>query len=275
MKSTATASPSPAHPIIALREHASALEAAITVCLAEATPQAVHKIRTETRRIEALLDLLRLQKGLPSYRQKAVKLLRQLKKLRRAAGRVRDLDVQQKLIEDHEPDYNNKAQREAHKLGQSREQERKRAARKLLKQLAKRQLKIAVRLEAVLKALKPAEDLQLNPTDLLQQVDQHFRGLHALIIRNPSDEHLHSIRKAAKLARYQAELAAGSTTAKRTAKAYKSLQEAGGHWHDWHQLSAIAADELGDKHPATAAFTRFRNRDLGKYRELLEKTREV
>ena len=46
-----------ARPVQALQDHASALEAAITLALVEATPKAVHKLRTESRRIEAVLGL--------------------------------------------------------------------------------------------------------------------------------------------------------------------------------------------------------------------------
>lgn len=263
-----------AYPVRALGEHAIELEAAILVCMADTTPHAVHKLRTESRRIEAQLDLLHNLKGVPPYRTKAAKVMRQLEKLRKAAGVVRDLDVQQKLIEDHLPNDSIAAREDRDELQKICRKARKRAARELQELLANRRKKITKRLEKLLSALEPAEDLRVQPAELLRLAESKFRGTHALIIRNPSDEHLHGIRKAAKLARYQAELAPGSPQAKLFAKRYKSLQEAGGHWHDWLDLAAVASEELGDHHATAAHYRDLRERELAAYRKLLEETRK-
>ncbi len=87
-------------PVQVLREHITALEAAISVCLATPDGKPVHKLRTETRRAEALLLLLALVPGLPEHRNEAATLLRSLARLRRAAGEVRDLDVHRKMLEE-------------------------------------------------------------------------------------------------------------------------------------------------------------------------------
>ena len=92
-----------AHPIRTLREHVTALEAAITLCLADPAPKPVHRLRTSTRRIEAQLMLLELLPALPLHHKTAGKARRLLKKLRRAAGQVRDLDVQNDLIATETP----------------------------------------------------------------------------------------------------------------------------------------------------------------------------
>jgi len=257
-----------AYPVQSLREHATALEAAITVSLAGSTAKAIHTLRTESYRIEALLGLLTNLKDLPPFRGKAAKAVRQLRKLRRAAGRVRDLDVALRLIAAPMPEA--LSQRDSDELQQTRARLRKRAARKLLKVLAKRQEKISARLESLLAALEPAAGVRISPAELLGLVDRGFSGIHALIIRHPSDEHLHSIRKAAKLARYQAELAPRSLAAKRAAKFYRSIQEAGGRWHDWLELAAAACDELGEDHPIAVHFGELRDRHLDVYRERLE-----
>jgi len=261
------------HPVSSLREHIIALEAAIIVCLGEPTPHAVHKLRTESRRIEAHLDLLRRLKGLPPFRSKAAKALRQLDRLRRAAGRVRDLDVQQRLIDDHLPDDSIQSRKDRDDLHQVNAKLRKRATRKLLKLLHKRQQKISRRLEALLKTFKPVEALKLLPTDLLALADKDFHNTHAVQMHNPSDEHLHGIRQAAKLARYQLELAPESAQAKRAAKRYQSLQEAGGHWHDWLALADVATHELGDDHPTATHYSELRDRHLSGYRSQLESFR--
>ena len=267
-------------PVRTLREHATALEAAITVCLAKPKESAVHKVRTETRRIEAQLELLDLLKGFPPYRPEARKLQRQLKKRRRAAGQVRDLDIAGKLIKDEaEKTASEKATNAhdaEHSLRRFRKQCRKvrrRGARKLLKLLTKRQTKISAALEALLKVLQPAEARKLTAAELLALLERHFGATHALMIRNPSTEHLHSIRKAAKLARYMAENAPDSAAAVRTAQRFEAVQEAGGEWHDWLQLADAAAAELGEDDATAAAFAATRDHRLLAYRKLLDTVR--
>lgn len=272
-----------ASPVRTLREHVLALEGAMALCLDKPRPKAVHKVRTEARRIEAQLELLGLLKRLPSYRSEMGRALRLLKKIRRAAGRVRDLDVQRKLLKNHAAEDEKQPKRhsdarlhelaELAELRQIRKQRRKRAARKLLKLLNKRQAKLAAAFDALLTALEPAQDLQLPAAELLRLVDQHFRGTHALIIRHPSSEHLHSIRKAARVARYQAELAANSASATRSAQRYEALQVAGGQWHDTLALAADAATELGDNHSTAVSFSQLRDQYLADYRALLERVR--
>ena len=69
-------------------------------------------------------------------------------------------------------------------------------------------------------------------------------------------DHLHSLRKNAKLARYIAENAPKSAkTPRRLAASFESVQEAGGHWHDWLVLAEIAAGKVGPTSPLTKAFT--------------------
>ena len=269
MRHTASSTVQPVH---VLREHATALEAAVTVALADATPKAVHKLHTESRRIEALLDVLTRIKELPPFRRKAAKLLRELKKLRRAAGHVRDLDVQQELLKDNLPSSGSTKSRKG--MQRSRAGQRKHAIRELHDLLTERQRKIAHRIEAVLKALEPAEALILSARDLLELVRSGFESTHALVINHPSSEHLHSIRKAAKLSRYQAELAPGSAAARRIAKSYESLQESGGSWHDWLNLAGLAINELGDGHPTAMHFVQLRDRHLDAFRNQIDAMRD-
>ena len=80
-------------PVRILRDHVTALEAALSVCLADPNLRAVHRLRTGTRRLEAQLLLLDLIPSVPEHRAASTALRRELRRLRRAAGEVRDLDV--------------------------------------------------------------------------------------------------------------------------------------------------------------------------------------
>ncbi len=72
--------------------------------MAEPNARPVHQLRTMTRRIEGQLALLALLSGVPDYGKPADKARRLLKRLRRSAGEVRDIDVQIDLIESIVPD---------------------------------------------------------------------------------------------------------------------------------------------------------------------------
>src|SRR5580658_3292585 len=91
-----------AAPVEQLREQARRLEAALSVGVATPTTKAVHNLRSSTRRVEAQLELLATIKGLPPYKAAAKKVHRRLEKLRRVAGKVRDCDVQDKLLKDED-----------------------------------------------------------------------------------------------------------------------------------------------------------------------------
>ena len=84
-------------PVETLRDHATALEAALAVCLGDSKPKSVHKLHTEAQLL--LLDQMHV---LLPFRKEAAKVQKHLKKLRHVAGRVRDLDVQRKLLENEE-----------------------------------------------------------------------------------------------------------------------------------------------------------------------------
>ena len=90
-----------AYPVQVLREHIIALEAALSVCLAEPAHKPVHRLRTETRRVEAQLTLLGLLPGMPEHEEHATALRKELRRLRRAAGEVRDMDVLRRLLEQY------------------------------------------------------------------------------------------------------------------------------------------------------------------------------
>ena len=262
-----------AHPIRTLREHVTALEAAITLCLAEPTAKPVHRLRTSTRRIEAQLMLFELLPALPPHDKAACKARRLLKKLRRAAGKVRDLDVQGDLIAAETPDDAPRSiQKKSLQLRGALEEQRAQAARQLVKTLQQHQAKLALTLESLLSTLAPSEPLTIAPTQLSTIIQSWFsQNSPAEPTSNPDDpEHLHSIRKTAKLARYLAENAPKSArTPRKLARTFESIQEAGGEWHDWLILSTIAGNELGKSSPLTESFTNKCHSALAAYRRRL------
>ena len=252
-----------AHPITALRDTVTSLEASILVCLAAPKKEAVHRLRTLTRRIEAQLELLALLPGLPRHEQQARNTSRLLKKLRHAAGQVRDIDVQRDLIRDEAastncaPPAERDLRQQARNLRSTLKHKRDEAEADLLRLLHKQRTQLPLAFEELLNTLAPAESLTLTEPQLTALVrdvyTNHREPQPAAIPRTTAA--LHEIRKRANLARYLAESAPESAkAARRLAARFGSLQQAGGKWHDWLILTDIATHEFGDSAPLPQRF---------------------
>jgi CHAD domain-containing protein len=250
-----------AHPIGALRELVTSLKAAITLTLAKPKPKPAHQLRTISRRIEAQLELLSLLPDLPEHAKPAKKSRKLLGKLRRAAGHVRDLDVQRDLTESKS--------KEARHLRRVFKRQRKREADRLLHTIQKHQPKLTLALEALLKALASAESFTLSAPRLVQLTLDWYT--HNIPATAEDSDQLHTIRKSAKLARYMAESAIGlSQSTRKLAQTFESLQQSGGEWHDWFTLADIARRELGKSSPLSQSFAQRREQFLTAYRQHLE-----
>jgi CHAD domain-containing protein len=244
--------PQSVHPIQTLRQAVNALEAAILLCLVKPGKAAVHRLRTSTRRIEAQLELLTLLPQLPQHGKQARRAGRWLKRLRRAAGMVRDLDVQRELIQSEasaKPTHarpGRGTRKQSRALRRDLKHQREDAAGALLELLHKRQALFAVTFESLLDALAPATSFALTQAQLITLIRRWFRQA-ASAASDPHDpEQLHELRKRAKLARYLAESAPeAATAAQRMATRFGTLQQAGGSWHDWDMLARTASAQLG------------------------------
>lgn len=269
------ASSTSAHPIQILREYVTAFEAAITLCLADPKTKPVHRLRTMTRRIEAQLALLDLLPGIPDHTKLARKTKRILKKVRRAAGEVRDLDVQMDLIQSiakEKPTL--KITKEADRLHSRLEEDRKESAAKLLHLLQQQRSDLAPLLEDLLNSLKPADHLSLGSSQLTNLAKSWFHNNLPPTRDRETDnpDHLHSMRKVAKLTRYLAENAPKEArTTRRLAQSFEDLQQSGGEWHDWLVLAEIGKKKLGSSSALTLEFSDRSNIALAAYKQHLRK----
>jgi CHAD domain-containing protein len=268
------ASTTSAHPIRSLREQVTALEAAITLCLADPKEKPVHKLRTTTRRIEAQLAMLEVMPKVPDHGKAAREAKRMLKKVRRAAGEVRDIDVQLDLIKSIvQEDAPRSTKSAAGKLSKELEADREDSSRKLIKLLGRRQSYLARTLEKILNVLEPIEGLSLSATGLASLTQRWFADHTPPEPRQRADDpdYLHSIRKVAKLTRYIAENAPKQAKRPRSlVESFESLQQSGGEWHDWLVLSEIAEDRFGKSSPLTKALSERSHTALGAYRRHLQ-----
>jgi|HubBroStandDraft_5_1064220.scaffolds.fasta_scaffold04507_2 CHAD domain-containing protein len=266
-----------ANPVEQLREQAKRLQAALSVGVASPTAKAVHALRSSTRRVEAQLELLTTLEGLPPYRPIAQKVLRRLEKLRRVAGRVRDCDVQDKLLKDEDHAMSSAVeapsdiQSTQEKLRKRVGKDRQRNESKLIAAIERQLPKLARNTEELLAALKPATELEVPVDELLATIEHNMERM--LRSDEKGEEHLHDVRKAAKRARYQCESIPGPQAAS-MAKRLEDLQDAGGAWHDLLDLATASHDEFGAEHPLSRVLEQLRDERLESYLADLENFRK-
>jgi CHAD domain-containing protein len=294
---TAPTSPSTVvHPVATLHEQIMRLEAAIVVCRVRPKKVPVHTLRKATRYVEAQLALLELLPHLPTHAKEANKVRKRLKSVRRAAGIVRDVDVQRTLVKDDAPNRptktgekidppNEQMHRDARALAKELKLRRKQEAAKLTSVLRVEEKRLAKRLTKLEEALEDATRHPIPADRLAASIERWFQahtprsstnggsGKHAphVLDEDALDEGaLHALRKASKLCRYMAEgLPADLPAAKQLASRFEEIQEAGGKWHDWLLLHGIAAKHHGKGATLTDRYSEHRDAALASYRTRL------
>jgi CHAD domain-containing protein len=276
-------------PIATLRDQIMRLEAAIVVCRVRPKKDPVHTLRKATRYVEAQLALLELVPHLPAHAKQADKVRKRLKSVRKAAGTVRDFDVQRALVKDDAPNKSatktdspdDQMHRDAKALAKELKLQRDQETAKLTSVLRVEEKRLAKRLTKLEEALEPAA-LHTIPADrLAASIERWFRAntphppangrpgkqtgrkheVHAM-----DEDALHALRKASKLCRYMAEgLPADLPEAKRLASRFEAIQEAGGKWHDWLLLQKIAAKHHGNGAALADRYTQHRDAALASY----------
>lgn len=195
--------------------------------------EAVHGFRTAARRLQTLLEQL-----VADNNRKNKKLLKMLNRIRKSAGKVRDIDAQLEALRSlkvpQEP-------RRKTRLVQNLIELRARYERKLHKLMKKQDIReLSKRLQRAEKSV--SFDSSLDPLSVGRQM------LNSISIpQGPIDEEtLHRYRLVVKRARYAAEFAPKSAESTRFLADLKRLQDSLGSWHDWLTLTQTAAERLGD-----------------------------
>jgi CHAD domain-containing protein len=242
--------------------------AAAARCVHDADSGAVHRVRTSSRRLQAMLEAMLREAPAMVVRQveePARAMLRPLKQIRRAAGPVRDLDVHRKLLENwlregepkpedgsESPAQDNDAdvlRAQAEKLDTWLKGERKHLAHGMQKQVGKRlqglqQLRST--LWTAIAQIPPGTQGASREADAVA-LEDFVRAADAMPLLDA--QNLHDFRKATKKARYVAESGAQRQSCSGVAKALKSIQDAIGEWHDWLCLAEEAKTALGQDAP--------------------------
>ena len=193
------------------------------------TPDQVHGFRTTARRIEALLTAVL---GRPGKNEK--KLLKQLERVRRRAGRVRDLDVQIGNLQ--ELQLGREGQCKLRVL-QHLKAGRRKAIKKLLSELDERTVsRIHKRLlrtgQKVSKARGAKSKVGTTTPKGPNVISLTAKRMQKLQSKLPlSEKTLHEYRLRCKRLRYTLELSSDPEAA-RLIEHLKSIQNAVGKWHD-------------------------------------------
>jgi CHAD domain-containing protein len=213
-------------PVITLLRQSLILKSAIADCLEDPKPKPVHQLRGATRRLEATLELLTASADVPALQHKSIPFRQLLRKIRRAAGQVRDIDVHLETLRSYKQD------RGAIRLEEELAAARKAAAAKLHKGLLKNHRKVERALETLELALKPAVDLKLDGAKLAS-IARTWLAATVHDLDPQQDEELHSLRKACKTARYMAEIGRDDArVAANLARRLEVVQQTTGVWHD-------------------------------------------
>jgi CHAD domain-containing protein len=200
---------------------------------AKLRPQNVHGFRTGTRRLQILLIELAPH---PDRRDK--KLLKSLGRIRRRAGKLRDLDVQLTALRSFKsPREPRRKTQLVNQLIEMRDRQEKKL-RKMLDKATLRDLR---------KQLKRAarsfhSDQCRDPLSVARNMLGSMTGTAA-----PVDAAvLHQYRICTKRARYAAEFATPSPESQQFIAGIKRVQDALGDWHDWLTLTENARKHLGE-----------------------------
>jgi len=233
----------------------------VTKLVRKPAPESVHKFRTNSRRVEALLS----EVVVGSHRNDE-KLLRLLARLRKKAGRVRDLDVQIASLRSLKvPSGNGHKAQFMDALVEERAQREKKLARAFDRETAdeiRRRLKRAATRKAI-----PADTEPLALA--LAKLAQLGRDYVPL-----TEKTLHQYRIIGKRARYIAELSDNEPEAGRVIERLKHMQDAIGDWHDWLKLTQKAERLLGDVRDS-ALVAMLRNVTQAKFRQSLDAVAEI
>jgi len=223
----------------ALRELGKAIES----LNGKTAPQDVHKLRTASRRVEAIAGVLEAADG-----KKSRRLVKSIEPVRKAAGGVRDMDVlladARKLARycDGESLNHLVAHLEAARLQNAGELQhalhhRRKAVLEDLKECSRFVASVPKHAQSSSRsgaqASRAQEEIHSSAANVMRELGD-WKPLDA--------DNLHEFRLKVKHLRYTLQLDAQANAS--LVEALGDVQRRIGDWHDWHQLEEIAREVL-------------------------------
>jgi CHAD domain-containing protein len=219
----------------------------------EPSPEDVHGLRTRIRRIEAVMQALKLDGT-----REGKRLLKSVASIRKRAGQVRDMDVLTSFASTLDSDSNECHVQLLEHLGV----QRFRAAHKLHGTIADEQKDARTRLKGYSTFI--TKSFRRSKVELSQR--EWSADAMAVALRLSSElaewpplrrNNLHPFRLKVKELRYTLQMANGRDSV--LVSTLGEVKDAIGEWHDWTELAAIATETL-DHRPACDLIRQIRSR---------------
>lgn len=199
----------------------------------EPRPDKVHSLRTQTRRLEATLATLTHGQD-----ASAQKLLKAVTPVRKAAGKVRDLDVHiENVVALRDQDHGDGVIRLVEHLAELRAKK----VDRLQTEVARRSSKARRGLKRCSKGIERAIDAKSSAAETdaarLQILTAELEHWPRLTSKN-----LHAFRIRVKELQYMLQLTPETT--KNQLQPLAKVKDSAGEWHDWVELQGIAQEVL-------------------------------
>ena len=207
-------------------------------------PETIHDARVGSRRLQQILRVL-FPKPAP---KQCRKLIRMLRKVRRALGDCRNHDVMGELIREKIAAAGNPVVRDAWDQLKVRVQERqKRELTRAREELSQCDIVDFVnRARRLLGSAQWSKEIEPTLTKGITRALEEWTQAVDATKESQTPEQIHALRIAGKRLRYRVEMLAelGDGSAKTRTKTLKTLQDQLGQWHDHHVLVRLAAKFL-------------------------------
>ena len=208
-------------------------------------PDPIHDTRVWSRRLQQIFSFL-----FPKPRNgKAKKLTRTLRRVRRALGTCRNLDVSLELIQHRIETASSSAERDG--WGYIRDFAQEKRAAEILrarKELGRYDIvAFVIRTQALLELAEFGKDVEENLKQSIAGAVQDWTEALNTAKDQEDRETLHTLRIAGKRLRYRMELLAelGETSARSKIKSLRALQDQLGDWHDCYVMLQLVAEFIG------------------------------
>lgn len=213
------------------------------------SPEEVHQLRTTIRRFETLVAAAGKKRG-------SAKLLKPLARLRRRAGKVRDLDVQLAALREIRLET---AGADKARVMRSLQKLHKKREKKLIT-AAKSELAdgLSTRLEDARRNLRRQPETTARKDYTSAALDKFAKLARSSPPLN--EDTLHSFRMACKRVRYLAEMSGENASAEQIVSQLKRIQDAIGEWHDLVSLVETAEGVISIPHSPLLTILRTRAR---------------
>ncbi|HZQ19450.1 MAG TPA: CHAD domain-containing protein [Terriglobales bacterium] len=198
-------------------------------------PDELHKLRTNARKLEARLSALLLGTGRTER-----KLLRQVRKIRKRAGKVRDLDVLTEYLTDTRVEGEENCRLQLMEYFGSKRIKR---ASELYSFIDKRRADLKSQLRKASSRIGNFLTNEEPEASVLATARALQLSSELLAPKRLTRKNLHRYRLTAKKLRYILQLAPGTSDAK-LMQALAETKDAIGKWHDWEEMIAVATDVL-------------------------------